>query len=199
MDPITAGIIAGGVGVAGSALSNVFQSGEADENRDFQERMSSTAHQREIEDLRKAGINPMLTALGSGSSTPGGATASVNDLGPGISKGMETAIAVKGMNADLNLKDAQTDLAHDEGGLKAAMESETRTNARNTQEDTKAKVLQNKIIEATMSSAIRKAKAEGDYSEVNQIMNIINSGANSAGQLMNPFKGLINIPGKKSK
>lgn len=52
----------------------------ADQNRNWQERMANSAHQREVSDLKKAGLNPVLSVTGgNGANTPTGSTASVSD------------------------------------------------------------------------------------------------------------------------
>lgn len=56
--------------------ANQFSAEQAQKQMDFQERMSSTAHVREVADLKNAGLNPILSA-NAGASTPGGAMGDV--------------------------------------------------------------------------------------------------------------------------
>jgi hypothetical protein len=90
--------------------ANRASASQAQNQMDFQERMRSTQYQTAVEDMKKAGLNPMLAYSQGGAGTPTGAMGSVstaqmkNSLGAGVAAYNSASTA----NADVNLKDAST-------------------------------------------------------------------------------------------
>jgi hypothetical protein len=74
----------------GGESRNSAQMKMAQKQMDFQREMSNTAHRRQVKDLRKAGLNPILSAKYGGASSPPGSMAQIQDtITPAVNTGLQ--------------------------------------------------------------------------------------------------------------
>ena len=96
---------------------NIMQQRMAREQMAFQERMSSTAYQRAVRDMRAAGINPMLAYERGGASSPGGAQPQMVGELAGIAS---SAMAVKRFREEVKNLQATRRLTEHETSKRSA-------------------------------------------------------------------------------
>jgi hypothetical protein len=90
--------------------ANAASAEQAMRQMDFQERMRATQYQTAVEDMQKAGLNPMLAYQQGGAGTPSGAMGQVSTakVGNAIGSALQGYQTLAMNNADLDLKDATT-------------------------------------------------------------------------------------------
>lgn len=96
-------IALGALSAYGQHRTNQANRAMAREQMQFQERMSSTAAQRSVEDYRKAGLNPAL-AYGQVASSPAGSTATMGDP---INTGVSSAQSARALRQQLRIANDQ--------------------------------------------------------------------------------------------
>ena len=167
MEDPTAAAIGGGASLLGSLASSAFAVHEARQNRRFQRNMANSAHQREVEDLRAAGINPMLSAKLGGNATPPGAVAPPPDLQAPVSSALQAA----SMKSNLALQMAQT---RDLNAAAQVKEIQGRVSARTEieQVDSVREMLYKLRGEADMTYT-QKQKLDAEIKNVEQTLKLL--------------------------
>ena len=111
MDPATmVALGSSALSFVGAERRNEAQEDMANAQMAFQERMSGSAYQRAVADMKAAGINPMLAAKTGGASTPAGAMPQIEDsLSKAVAAGQQSYSSV----SSANLAQAQEEVAEE--------------------------------------------------------------------------------------
>lgn len=141
-------VAAGAMDYIGGGRANDANKHEARKNRQFQERMSNTAYQRGMKDMKLAGLNPILSAKLGGASTPAGSLAAPMQ---NTAKGPSEALMKM---SGVNLQNQQAELASQ--------------SARNTQYEAD----RNQIFNEVLNELDAPALAQMATQEIKELFNI---------------------------
>lgn len=129
--PLIAGLVGGLLAAGGTAYASNRNKQSVNDQMAFQERMSSTAAQRSVEDYRRAGLNPALAYERTASSPSGASTTFEDPITKGIANAKDAALFTQ----ELKQREATRELTHQQtaGTLAANMRDTASANLMESQ------------------------------------------------------------------
>lgn len=101
---IAAPVVGGLISAKSQKDTNSANAAMSQRQMDFQERMSNTAYQRAMSDMKKAGLNPILAGKLGGASTPGGSMPVLH--APGVA-GVNSALSTMQTMSNVEKQEAE--------------------------------------------------------------------------------------------
>nr|QJB20533.1 MAG: DNA pilot protein [Microvirus sp.] len=160
---------AGLLGMGGQMLSNaqnarsVKEANEAQMN--FQMEMSNTAYQRQVADMRAAGLNPMLSGMGGSGASSGTGSANAPVMQDALGKGLASAMEATALKKEMAAKDSTIALNHAAEKTQETQQKSNIQTARVADANAESINIDNYIKSAGMHSRARaeKQQAEADF------------------------------------
>lgn len=196
-----ASLIGGLFGRSGQNSANEANHREAQLNRGWQTQMANTAHTRQMADMQRAGLNPILSGMGgSGAGTGGGAQATMQNANTALSEALPQAVSsamdARRLRKEIEQTDASNALTHANRFLTMEQQEAQRNSAEKTRKEIEILKIQAPTIKAQADLDKKQAEWDKGALDVDNITKRVSNMGSSLGSALNVGNIVKSIFGK---